>query len=323
MEEVLTLEGVEGPALEALAADFGMRHAARLEDVADGRDEIRALIVRNRTQVDATTLERLPRLEVVGRAGVGLDNIDVAAMSEAGVVVTFAPGENADSTAEHTLALALAAAHRVAELDRDVRAGGWNRRVGRELAGDVWGVVGFGRIGRRVAGLARGIGMSVLAADPLLDAAADEVGVESATLDRVLREALVVSVHVPLTDSSRGLIGAAELASMRADAILVNTARGGIVDEAALAAALNDGTIAGAALDVREQEPPVGPDALAALDQVVLTPHVAALTHEAQARVIARVAGDVHAILSGGEAERPANFARPRPRPTGTADAVA
>jgi D-3-phosphoglycerate dehydrogenase len=310
--EVIALEGVRGPALEALAPDFSTAFLDGLDGTAETADA-RALIVRNRTQVDGALLERLPRLEVVARAGVGLDNIDVDACTAAGVVVTYAPGENTDSTAEHTLALALAAAHRVAELDRGVRRGAWDRRLGRELMGGVWGVVGYGRIGRRVAALARGIGMTVLAADPAVHAAdATADGAELVSLDRLLAEALVVSVHVPLVDAARGLIGARELARMRPEAILVNTARGGIVDEAALAHALTTGQIAGAGLDVREQEPPPQPDPLADVEQVVLTPHVAALTPEAQQRVLQRIARDVRAVLSGGEAERSANLARPR-----------
>jgi len=311
MTEVLALEGLRGPALDALAADFETTFGDELDGLPEP-EAVRALIVRNQTRVDAALLERLPQLEVVARAGVGLDNIDVPACSAAGIVVTYAPGENADSTAEHTLALALAAAHRVAELDRGVRRGEWERRQGRELMGGIWGVVGFGRIGRRVAALARGIGMTVMTADPAIgagDAAAE--GVELVPLERLLAEALVVSVHVPLVDGARNLIGAPELAAMRAEAILVNSARGGIVDEAALARALAGGEIAAAALDVREQEPPAQPDPLAQLEQVVLTPHVAALTPEAQQRVLERVARDVRAVLSGGEAERPVNFARP------------
>jgi D-3-phosphoglycerate dehydrogenase / 2-oxoglutarate reductase len=310
--EVIALEGVRGPALDALAADFGTTFLDGLDLPPDSADA-RALIVRNQTQVDGALLERLPRLEVVARAGVGLDNIDVDACTAAGVVVTFAPGENADSTAEHTLALALAAAHRVVELDRGIRHGAWDRRLGRELKGGTWGVVGFGHVGRRVAALARGIGMTVLAADTAVSAADAAVdGAELVPLDRLLAEALVVSLHVPLVDGARGLIGARELARMRPEALLVNTARGGIVDEPALAHALENGQIAGAALDVREQEPPPQPDPLAELAQVVLTPHVAALTPEAQQRVLGRIAGEVRAVLSGGEAQRSANFARPR-----------
>jgi D-3-phosphoglycerate dehydrogenase len=312
--EVIALESVRGPALEALAGDFSTAFLDELDGTAETEDA-RALIVRNRTRVDGALLDRLPRLEVVGRAGVGLDNIDLDACTAAGVVVTYAPGENADSTAEHTLALALAAAHRVAELDRSVRRGEWDRRMGRELSGGVWGVVGFGRIGRRVAALAQGIGMTVLAADPAVGAAeAVAEGADLVPLDRLLAQALVVSVHVPLVDGARGLIGARELALMRPEAVLVNSARGGVVDEAALAGALRDGRIAGAGLDVREQEPPPRPDPLATLENAVLTPHVAALTHEAQQRVLQRVARDVRAVLSGGEAERAANLARPRRR---------
>lgn len=312
--DVLALEGVKGPALDALATEFATQLAPELDDVT-GLDGVRALIVRNRTRVDAALLERMPRLEVVARAGVGLDNIDVDSCSEAGVVVTYAPGENADSTAEHTLALALAAAHRVAELDRGVRRGEWRRRHGRQLAGGTWGVIGFGRIGRRVADLARGIGMEVLAVDPALGPAdVAGSGAELVPLERLLAEALVVSLHVPLGDGARGLVGARELQAMRPEAILVNTARGGVVDETAVAAALAAGEIAGAGLDVRVDEPPAQPDPLAAVEEVVLTPHVAALTPEAQERVLRRIARDLHAVLSGGEAERAANFGRPRRR---------
>lgn len=312
MPEVLALEGVRGAALEALADDFETTFLDGVDGVPEAAD-VRALVVRNQTRVDGALLERLPRLEVVARAGVGLDNIDVPACSEAGVVVTYAPGENADSTAEHTLALALAAAHRVAELDRGVRRGEWDRRQGRELMGGTWGVIGFGRIGRRVAALARGIGMTALTADPAVGAAeAAAAGAELVPLERLLAEALVVSLHVPLVDGAHHLIGAPQLSTMRREAILVNSARGGIVDETALTQALAAGEIAAAALDVREQEPPDQPDPLARLEQVVLTPHVAALTAEAQERVLGRIARDVRAVLSGGEAGRPANFARPR-----------
>src|SRR3954468_3948399 len=146
MADVLALEGVDGPALRALADEFTVARAAGMEDVNGDCAGVRALIVRNQTQVGAALVARLPRLEVVGRAGVGLDNIDVPALSAAGVVVTYAPGENADSTAAPTPALARAPPPRVAELDRDVRDGGWDRRLGRELTGDTWGVVGLGRI---------------------------------------------------------------------------------------------------------------------------------------------------------------------------------
>jgi D-3-phosphoglycerate dehydrogenase len=312
--EIVVLEGVAGEAVDQLAAEFELARVDRPEDVA-APERVRGLIVRNRTIVDRGLLARLPGLEVVARAGAGLDNVDVDAASAAGVVVTYAPTENTHATAEHTLALALTAAHRVAELDAEVRSGGWDRRLGQELTGGVWGVVGMGRIGRSVAALAQGIGMTAIGFDPALTAAgAQQLGVRLATLPELLAEALVVSLHVPLIPGTHHLIGAGELALMRPDAILVNTARGELVDEAALAAALDAGRPGKAALDVREHEPPARPDPLAQRQDVVLTPHVAGLSAQAQARVTATIARDVRAVLDGADATSAANFPRPRRR---------
>jgi D-3-phosphoglycerate dehydrogenase len=306
MAEVLVVEGIAGPAVDALEAEFTLERAAT-PAAAARLDDVRALIVRNATQVDRHLLETMPRLEVIGRAGAGLDNVDVAAARAAGVSVTYAPAENTAATAEHTIALALAVAHRVCELDRVVRAGRWDRRFGTELAGETWGVVGLGRIGRTVATRARGIGMRAVAFDPALtDADARALGVEPMQLESLAAVAKVVSLHVPLTVATRHLVSKHLLDAMRADAILVNTARGGLVDEAALGAAIGNGTIAGAGLDVRDPEPPATPDALADLDQVVLTPHVAGLSREAQRRVSEAVAQDVRAVLGGRDPRWPA-----------------
>jgi phosphoglycerate dehydrogenase-like enzyme len=292
--------------VETLEADFVLERAPSPAS-ASRLDDVRALIVRNATRVDGSLLATMPRLEVVGRAGAGLDNVDVRAARAAGVAVTYAPAENTAATAEHTLALALAVAHRVCELDRVVRDGRWDRRFGTELAGDTWGVVGLGRIGRAVAGLARGIGMRALGFDPpVADADARAAGAEPVGLGPLLEDAKIVSLHVPLTDGTRKLVSERFLRSMRRDAILVNTARGGLVDEAALHAALAGGTIAGAGLDVRDPEPPSEPDALVGFDQIVLTPHVAGLSREAQARVTEAVAQDVRAVLGGREPRWPA-----------------
>lgn len=306
MADVLVLEGVCGPAIDALERELAVERAAALSD-AERLDDVRALIVRNATSVDRSALASLPALEVVGRAGAGLDNVDVSAAGDRGVVVTYAPTENTGATAEHTLALALAVAHRVCELDAVVRAGGWERRLGAELTGSVWGVVGLGRIGHRVARLAAGIGMRVVAFDPAVDA--DEMlaaHIEPMQLAQLLAEARVISLHVPLIPATHHLLGAAELAAMRPDAILLNTARGGLLDEAALADALARDQIAGAGLDVREHEPPRTPDPLAALSSVVLTPHVAGLSREAQGRVTETVAHDVRAVLDGRSPRNPA-----------------
>jgi phosphoglycerate dehydrogenase-like enzyme len=306
MAEVLVLEGVAGPAIDRLEADFTVERAHALE-AAERLDDVRALVVRNATRVDAGALERLPALSVVGRAGAGLDNIDVASAAAAGVAVTYAPAENTEATAEHTLALALALAHRIPELDADIRRGGWNRRLGTELTGETWGVLGMGRIGRRVAALARGIGMRVLGHDPALgDEDLASAGAEPRTLTGLVEEARVVSLHVPLLPETHGLVDAGLLARMRGDALLVNTARGELVDEAALLAALEAGRPAGAALDVRAPEPPGAGDPLAALPQVVLTPHVAGLSQEAQRRVTDVVARDMAAVLRGQDPVYPA-----------------
>jgi D-3-phosphoglycerate dehydrogenase/(S)-sulfolactate dehydrogenase len=314
MTDIVVLEGVGGAAIDALAAEYELASVERLEDVRTP-ERVRGLIVRNRTRVDAALVARLPALEIVARAGAGLDNVDVQAASEAGVVVTYAPVENTESTAEHTLALALSAAHRVVELDAEVRAGGWDRRLGQELTGETWGVVGLGRIGRSVAALARGIGMRTVGFDPAVERAeAERLGVALLSLDELLGTALVVSLHVPLLPATQRLLGAPQLAAMRADAILVNTARGELVDEAALLAALDAGRPAAAALDVREHEPPVQPDPFAGRRQVILTPHVAGLSRQAQARVTDTIARDVRAVLAGGEAVSAANFSRPERR---------
>jgi D-3-phosphoglycerate dehydrogenase / 2-oxoglutarate reductase len=297
--DVLVLEGVAGPAIDRLRDGFEVERATTLSD-AQRLDDVRALIVRNATRVDATTLSDLPKLQVIGRAGVGLDNIDVASARDQGVTVTYAPGASTVSTAEHTLALALAVGHRVCELDRVVRQGGWNRSFVAELSGTSWGVIGFGRIGCRVAELARGIGMTVAAYDPAIDPQIlREAGVRPTDLDELVASVRVLSMHVPLSKLTWHLVGPSMLSQMQPEAIVINTARGGLIDEQALASALQAGQLAGAGLDVRETEPPPVPDPLARLPQIVLTPHVAALSETAQDRVTQAVAADVEAVLEG------------------------
>ncbi|HUP19192.1 MAG TPA: phosphoglycerate dehydrogenase [Gemmatimonadota bacterium] len=254
-----------------------------------------ALIVRSGTVVDAEAIERAARLRVIGRAGVGLDNVDVDAATSRGILVMNTPGANATATAEHAWALLLALARRVAAADASVRRGEWDRKAftGVQLARRVLGVIGLGRVGRRVAALGRGFGMEVLAFDPYLSGeAAAELGVEPVELDALLDRADVVTLHAPLTEATRGLIGPAEIARMRPGALLVNCARGGLLDEAALAEALADGRLGGAALDVFETEPP-GASPLLDLPNVVVTPHLGASTVEAQRDVSVQVAEQV------------------------------
>ena len=222
---------------------------------------------------------------MIGRAGVGVDNIDVAAATEAGVVVMNAPDGNTMTTAEHTLALLLALARRVPQGNASLKAGRWERKkfVGVELRGKTLGVVGLGRIGRVVASRALGFEMKVVAFDPFVaPEQLRETEIELAPLEEVCARADFVTVHAPLTPETRGIIGARELAMMKEGVYVINCARGGLVDERALQAAINEGRVAGAALDVFEEEPPAADHPLVALDEVVSTPHLGASTKEAQ-----------------------------------------
>ena len=278
------------------------------------RDELLAalpayegLLVRSQVTVDAEALAAGNRLLVVGRAGVGTDNIDLAAATRAGVTVVNAPTANTIAAAEHTLALLYALARRVPAADASVRAGEWKRArfMGQELRGRSLGIVGLGRIGMAIADRARAMEMELLGHDPYVtEEAAAQHGVRLLPLADLLREADALTLHVPLTHATRGLIGAAELASMKPGAVLVNVARGGVVDERALADALAAGHLAGAAIDVFEHEPPADSPLLRA-PNTVLTPHLGASTEEAQARVALETVQQVLDVLAG----RPARYA--------------
>ncbi len=258
------------------------------------------LIVRSRTQVDADLLETADTLEVIGRAGVGVDNIDLETATRRGIAVLNAPGGNTFSTAELTLALLLAVARRIPEADRSVREGRWERKRlrGVQLQGKTLGVIGAGRIGTEVARRARAFGMRVVICDPYLtpDRAAD-LGLERLELDELLPTADVVTLHVPLTPATERMIGARELGRMREGAILLNAARGGLVDESALAEALRERRLAGAGLDVFEEEPLPADSPLRSVPNVVFTPHIGAATLEAQREVSREISAAVRDAL--------------------------
>lgn len=278
---------------------LGGRREALLEAVRDAD----ALIVRNATRVDAALLAQAGRLEVVGRLGVGLDNIDCVACAERGIEVIPARGANALAVAEYVLAAALVLFRGVFAATQAVADGRWPRTElagGLEIGGRTIGVVGFGSIGRATAALARAAGMRAIAYDPAVTAADPvwaESGVEPFGLDELLAASDVVSLHVPLVAQTRNLIDASRIARMRDGAVLVNTSRGGIVDEGALAAALRSRHLRGAALDVFEAEPLAAGSALAGCPGLLLTPHVAGLTQEANQRVSDMIAGAVAARL--------------------------
>ncbi len=270
--------------------------------------ECTALIVRNQTRVDAELLAHAHRLKVVGRLGVGLDNLDLHALRERGITVVTGGNANAISVAEYTIAAMLMLARKLPAADRSTSRGRWERATfgaGVELYGKTLGLIGLGDIGARVAKRADAFGMRVVAHDPLITPthfAAAEFDIRLMALDDVLRESDFVSLHVPLTPTTSNLIDAERLALMRPTAILINSSRGGIVDEGALVQALREGRLGGAALDVRAHEPPDEDDPFLQLDNVLLTPHIAGLTVEAQARVCTAVAEDVLRVLRG---ERP------------------
>ncbi len=312
--EVLVLEDVWGPPFDELARRRPTRYAPQLwadrPALLASLDAARAVVVRNRTTVDAELLDAAPSLKVVARAGTGLENIDVAAADDRGVVVVAAAGVNARSVAEHTLALALALARGVAIHDRRLRAGIWQRDLGQEISGRTWGVVGYGATGRAVAQLASAIAGPVLAFDPAVTG--NGHGVTLVTLDTLLAESDVVSLHLPSTPETRNLFDARLLASMRPGSFLVNVGRGDVLDEAALATCLREGTLGGAALDVRASEPPT-PGPLDGLDNVVLTPHVAGLTEQANERIVALLATEVDRVLAGGESPAAAGAVRRLP----------
>jgi D-3-phosphoglycerate dehydrogenase len=260
------------------------------------------LVVRSATRVTAEVIEAASSLRVIGRAGVGLDNVDLEAATWRGIVCMNTPGGNTIAAAEHTLALLLATARRIPQAHAHLKGGKWERErfLGAEVYGKTLGIVGLGRIGAEVARRAQGFAMTVIAYDPYLTAeVAQRLGVELVDLDALYRRADFITVHVPLTRDTRGLIGAAELAKMKDGVRLVNVARGGIVDEAALAAAVQSGKVAGAALDVFEWEPPWGSPVLD-LDGVVVTPHLGASTEEAQSAVATAIAQQVADLLVRG-----------------------
>lgn len=289
----------------------------RFEDSSDPRfaqelEKAAGLIVRSATRVDAAILDRAPGLRVVGRAGVGVDNIDVAAASERGVAVMNAPGGNTISAAELTMALLLSVARRVAEADRTMREGKWERSrlQGVELRGKTLGVIGAGRIGWEVAERCRAFGMDVIVYDPYLPAhRVDELRPHLVTLDQLIEGSDVISLHVPLNAETKGLIDADALRRMKKGAFVLNASRGGVVDERALAQALSDGRIAGAGLDVYETEPLPPDSPLLTAPNLVLTPHLGASTKEAQVQVALEVARNIRAALALGDVSLAINAA--------------
>ena len=273
------------------------------EELKKAIREYDALVVRSSTKVTKEIIEAADKLKIVGRAGVGLDNVDVDAASKKGVIVVNTPAGNTISTAEHAFTMMLALSRNIPQADLSMKRGEWERKkfMGHEVYGKTLGIIGLGRIGTEVAKRALAFGMKVLAYDPYLSMdKAKELGIEPAGLDAIYKNADYITVHTPLTEETRHMISEKQFAMMKKDVRLINCARGGIIDEDALAAALESGKVAGAAFDVYEQEPPSKEMKLLKSDKVVLAPHLGASTEEAQANVAIEVAEIVRdALLTG------------------------
>lgn len=312
--KVLIADAISSDGLEPLRMDgrFELIEQPGLkgEELARAIEAVNAVIVRSTTRITRDSLKYAKNLQVIGRAGVGVDNIDVEAATETGVAVLNAPSGNTISAAELTLALLLALVRKVPAADRSMRAGEWDRKTfnGTELYGKTLGLIGAGRIGGEVARRARAFGMRVITYDPFLtQERAAVLEMEVATLEDVLRRADVITLHVPLTETTENLIGEKQFAMMKKTAVIINAARGGVINETELHRALADKRIAGAAIDVFAEEPLPADHPLRSLPNVVLTPHLGAATAEAQQNVAIEIAEAVRAALIDGDLSRAVN----------------
>jgi len=320
MPDIVISEYMHGAAFEALRARFDVFLDAELwkkpDLLAEKVKNCRALIVRNQTPVTAALIDAAPELLVVGRAGVGLDNVDVKHAEQAGVVVSFTPDQNAISVAEIAMGMMLSLARFIPAANQDTKNGNWQRSkfMGTELYGKTLGIVGAGKIGFLTARRAMAFGMRVLAYDPFLsqdNILLSELQGELVELDELLARADVVSCHLPATPQTTGLLNRERFRKMKRGALFINTSRGKVVSEPDLVEALKSGIVGGAALDVRSEEPPKTGE-LETLPNVILTPHIAAFTREAQERVSRAICEDIARVLDGKPSMNAAKSAVPR-----------
>jgi D-3-phosphoglycerate dehydrogenase / 2-oxoglutarate reductase len=313
--KVLITDPLAPQGLERLSAyadlEVDLRPGLTPEELVRHIPPYHGLIIRSGTRVTGEALAAAANLRVVGRAGIGVDNVDVEAATKRGVVVMNTPGGNNVTTAEHALSLLLALARNIPQANASLKAGRWEREkfTGSEISNKVLGVIGLGNIGAIVAERALGLRMRVVAYDPFVaPEAAAKLRVELAGLDELYAQADFITVHTPLTKETRGLIGAAAFAKMKKGVRIINCARGGIVDEEALLHALGSGKVAGAALDVFVHEPPPPTHPLLQLEQVICTPHLGAATDEAQINVAVAIADQVASFLTRGVIQNAVNF---------------
>jgi D-3-phosphoglycerate dehydrogenase len=314
MPDILISENVRGAAVDELSRKFSVEYAPDLwkspEMLRNKIADFRALIVRNQTKVTAPLLTAARNLKVVGRAGIGLDNIDLVAARQHGIAVAYTPDQNAISVAEIALGMMLCLARMIPAADADTKAGHWNRHAytGTELYGKTLGIIAAGKIGFLTGRRAQAFGMHILAHDPFLsrdNVFLSELQARLTNLDDLLANSDFVSCHLPSTPQTTGMLNASCFRKMKPSAFFINTARGEVVNETDLVDALRNRTIAGAALDVRAKEPPVAGE-LEQMPNVLLTPHIAAFTHEAQDRVTYAVCEDVTRALTDRPLVHPA-----------------
>jgi len=314
LKKVLISDPLSNKGLEILARAKNLKYeittGLSLEELKKIIPEYDAIIIRSETKLKAEIIEAANRLKVIGRAGIGLDNVDLRAATKKGIVVMNTPQENAIAAAEHTIALMFSIARKIPQATASMKAGKWEKKkfMGLELYNKTLGVIGIGVIGTVVVDRARGLKMKVLGYDPFLTKeAAEKRGIELVSFDELLARSDFITVHTPLTDETRNLIDKSAIRKMKEGVILINCARGGIINEKDLYDAIKEGKVAGAALDVFEKEPAVG-NPLFELEEVIHTPHLGASTGEAQENVSIAIAQQVVDYLTLGEARNAVNI---------------
>ncbi|MEM0204032.1 MAG: phosphoglycerate dehydrogenase [Archaeoglobaceae archaeon] len=312
--KVLVAEQISDEAIEFMrkeGLEVDVRLGLKREELLSIIENYEALVVRSQIKVDKEIIERAKNLKIIARAGVGVDNIDVETATQHGIVVVNAPGGNTVSTAEHAIALMFAVARKIPQAYLSMKEGKWDRKkfTGIELRGKTVGVIGLGRVGYEVAKRCKALDMNVLAFDPYIPAErAQKIGVKLVDLKTLLRESDIITLHVPKTRETTKLIGKDEIELMKNGVIIINTARGGIIDENALIEALKNGKIRGVGIDVYEVEPPNFDSPLFKFENVVTTPHIAASTKEAQISVGNIIAEDIVAFAKGLPAKNAVNL---------------
>ncbi len=318
LKKVLVADEISDEGIEVLSKDLDVSYQPKIkqEEILNIIADFDAILVRSRTQVTKEVIEVGKKLKVIGRAGVGVDNIDLKIATESGVLVVNSPEGNTASAAEHTMALMLSLARLIPQADSSMKEGQWQRNkfIGVELFNKVLGIIGLGKIGTRVAQVARSIGMKVLVYDPFISKQrAEELDLRTVALEEIWRQADFITLHIPKTNETANLISGTVLSRIKPGVRIINASRGGVIDEAALARAIADGRVAGAALDVYETEPPKDSPLLAVADKIILTPHLGASTVEAQYNVAIDLAEQIRDYLIDGVCRSPVNLPFMRP----------